>query len=305
MNDFIAYHSAEKMGYEYEHRPGKTFSFLSNKPRKLLEGAIGHRVWVITSSRGPDRRMIYRLAGFYMPSEVVDDEGCYVIRGERGIHLAEPVEVSFLPWFLRLFKEQNRFSYGFSRIRDGRIVDELQRVLDEQAAAFSLVDEEGVAANQQTDFPRVTRLMRLLGRLQSVDRPPTPKVMRKIRRVYELYERPSSHTRFVKQSRGSTCQLCRDPGFLKRNGHRYCEVHHLFHLSKNPPPSCLAPEYLVVLCATCHRRMHYADVGEPIRENGGWRIRVDDSEYHFVTNDDTRMAGAKSSGPGPIGEADA
>jgi len=43
----------------------------------------------------------------------------------------------------------------------------------------------------------------------------------------------------------------------------------------------LAPEYLVVLCATCHRRMHYANVGEPIRDNKGWRVCVDGTEVLF------------------------
>jgi hypothetical protein len=27
--------------------------------------------------------------------------------------------------------------------------------------------------------------------------------------------------------------------------------------------------------------MHYADVGEPIREETGWRVRVDDTEHRF------------------------
>jgi hypothetical protein len=66
-----------------------------------------------------------------------------------------------------------------------------------------------------------------------------------------------------------------------RNGQRYCEAHHLFHLSKNPPPECLGPEYLVVLCATCHRRMHYADVGEPVRQGQAWQVRVDDEEVLY------------------------
>ena len=68
---------------------------------------------------------------------------------------------------------------------------------------------------------------------------------------------------------------------MKRNGNRYCEVHHLFHLSKNPPPACLGPEYLVVLCATCHRRIHYAIVSDPLRTANGWRVRIDDKDVLF------------------------
>jgi predicted HNH restriction endonuclease len=70
---------------------------------------------------------------------------------------------------------------------------------------------------------------------------------------------------------------------LKRDGKRYCEVHHLFHLSGDPPSECLAPDYLVVLCANCHRRMHYARVSDPVRIDGGWSIKVDDEPVYFVT----------------------
>lgn len=133
-----------------------------------------------------------------------------------------------------------------------------------------------------TDTPKIAQLRLRLKELQFGRKPQTPAVLRKIRRILKVYERPSPITRYVKRTRGATCQLCGELGFVKRNGKRYCEVHHLFHLSENPPPNCLAPEYLVVLCATCHRRMHYADVGEPIREENGGRVRVDGTEHRFV-----------------------
>ena len=110
----------------------------------------------------------------------------------------------------------------------------------------------------------------------------SPATLRKVQRVIEAYERPSSITNQVKKGRGDTCQLCGRRGFVKRDGTRYCEVHHLFHLSKAPPPECLTPEFIVVLCANCHRRMHYADVGEPVRVQDGWTMRVDDTEVIFV-----------------------
>jgi hypothetical protein len=126
------------------------------------------------------------------------------------------------------------------------------------------------------DSRAIQHFRRQLQELQQSGRPQAPETLRRVQRLLQSYERPSPITRYVKRTRGSTCQLCGDPGFLMRNGRRYCEVHHLFHLSKNPPPACLGPEYLVVLCATCHRRMHYADIGEPVREAEAWRVRVDD-----------------------------
>ncbi len=118
--------------------------------------------------------------------------------------------------------------------------------------------------------------------LHEIGKPSTPKALRRFVRILEAFERPSPITRYVKNTRGRTCQLCGDLGFVMRNGQRYCEAHHVFQLSKNPPPECLAPEYLVILCATCHRRMHYAKVGEPVQIPGGWRVVVDGKPTDFV-----------------------
>jgi hypothetical protein len=133
------------------------------------------------------------------------------------------------------------------------------------------------------DSPEIAALRAKLSELQRPGRPITPEKLKEIQRVLTTYERPNPITNYVKRTRGSTCQLCGYEGFRKRNGKLYCEVHHLFHLSENPPPACLGPEYLIVLCATCHRRMHYAEVGEPVREEEGWRVRVDSEETMFET----------------------
>lgn len=133
------------------------------------------------------------------------------------------------------------------------------------------------------DSPEVRQLKQELDTLQQPTVPPTPETIREVQRILKAYERPACITRYVKRVRGTTCQVCGFPGFKKRNGEMYCEVHHLFHLSSKPPAACLAPEYLIVVCATCHRRMHYADVSDPIRETGVWRVRIDNEKYTFQT----------------------
>ena len=155
-------------------------------------------------------------------------------------------------------------------------IDPLNRTVAGHVVRMLRDDE--VSSN---DSPEIAQLERELDKLQSL--PKTPETLRRIQHVLKTYERPRSITRHVKRTRGATCQLCGELGFVKKNGMRYCEIHHIFHLSKNPPPKCLKPEYLVVLCATCHRRMHYADVGEPVRDGDGWRFRLDDIEHRFVT----------------------
>jgi 5-methylcytosine-specific restriction protein A len=130
-----------------------------------------------------------------------------------------------------------------------------------------------------TDPPKVIKLKRQLAQVEK--EPPTPDRLKVVQRLLKIYERPSRITRYVKRKRGSRCQLCDEEGFVKRDGTRYCEVHHLFHMSTNPPPDALGAEYLVVLCATCHRRMHYANVGEPRRTASGWQVSVDGVEVEF------------------------
>jgi len=111
----------------------------------------------------------------------------------------------------------------------------------------------------------------------------SPLVLRLIKRILESYERPSVVTNYVKRTRGDSCQVCGMPGFLKRDGSRYCEVHHLFHLANDPPAECLSPEYVVVVCANCHRRMHYADVTTPISTSEGWKVTIDGDEIRLRT----------------------
>ncbi len=83
------------------------------------------------------------------------------------------------------------------------------------------------------------------------------------------YERPNRVTKFVKERLGATCQICGLDGFLMRNGKAYCEVHHLFHLAKRLPGS-LSPSQLIVVCSTCHRKLHYTPTTDPVEVDGIW-----------------------------------
>ena len=241
MSAFIAYHSAEVMGYEYEHQPGDTFSFFSRKPRTFLEKAIGQWAWVITGVRGPDRRMVYRLAGFYIPSEVVTDGDGYVIRGERGTHLARPPEVTSLPWFSKLHRKQNKFSYGFNPIGDANIVDELQRLFDEHTTTTAAHGQQPIPLADEVATP--SRFFEGATRQISVN----------------VYERnPYARQRCIEHY-GCRCAVC---GFdfeavYGELGRGYIHVHHLM------PLSAIREEYeidpiadLRPICPNCHAMIH-------------------------------------------------
>lgn len=52
------------------------------------------------------------------------------------------------------------------------------------------------------------------------------------------------------------CQICRST-FAKKDGNPYSESHHLIPLGQRGADK---PANVVILCATCHRKMHYADI---------------------------------------------
>jgi hypothetical protein len=127
MNNYVAYHSTEVMGYEYGQgkRTGE-FGFLSRKSRTYLDKAIGCDVWVVTGTRDKARRMIYRLAAVYQPDAVREHGDRFRVVGKRGRIFKPPVVLNDLPWFQTLLREQNRFSFGFSRIQSEVVIAALR-----------------------------------------------------------------------------------------------------------------------------------------------------------------------------------
>ena len=129
MSDFIAYHSAKVMGREYSVPKDGRFHWWSGKSEVFLRSAISCRVWVV-SSKLDVRPTSFRLAGMFKPTDILPESGGYGIIGV-GTAFEPTVEVTALPWFLDLRREQNNFSFGFARIRGESIVTELERILTE------------------------------------------------------------------------------------------------------------------------------------------------------------------------------
>jgi hypothetical protein len=103
------------------------------------------------------------------------------------------------------------------------------------------------------------------------------------RSIAARYERPNAVTNAVKQSRSSKCQVCLKKGFVMKNGNEYCEVHHVFHLAKQLPGT-LSPKHLVVVCADCHRKLHYAECTEPEEVNNSWTFVLAGAEITIPIN---------------------
>jgi 5-methylcytosine-specific restriction protein A len=79
----------------------------------------------------------------------------------------------------------------------------------------------------------------------------TPKA---IRRVTRIMQRNYKLARILKDLYKGRCQICQST-FKMRNGENYSEGHHVIPLGEKGAD---LPSNFVVLCATCHKKMHYS-----------------------------------------------
>lgn len=68
------------------------------------------------------------------------------------------------------------------------------------------------------------------------------------------YVRDSKVRDLVLKRAGGVCESCGNPGFLKRDGTRYLETHHVISLSEQGPDKV---HNVLALCANDHRRAHF------------------------------------------------
>ncbi len=108
-------------------------------------------------------------------------------------------------------------------------------------------------------------------------------VPHKRRVVSEQVARPGIVTDYLKQLHNDICQLCGEQGFLQRNGTRYIEAHHILELHRLIPGSYCS-DNIVVVCPTCHRKLHYASINYELLDDGRVEVCINGMAYHFVRN---------------------
>jgi 5-methylcytosine-specific restriction enzyme A len=75
-------------------------------------------------------------------------------------------------------------------------------------------------------------------------------------RMSGSYVRDAKVRELVLKRAGGLCEECNEPGFLKPGGKRYLETHHVISLSEQGADKL---HNVIALCATDHRRAHYAE----------------------------------------------
>jgi hypothetical protein len=96
------------------------------------------------------------------------------------------------------------------------------------------------------------------------------------KKVVNAINRPSVISNKIKELYGSKCMICGYSGFEKKNGGKYAEVHHMIELNKQAPKT-LQSWNVIVVCPTCHRKLHYGKVDSEFL-NPGWKININGNE---------------------------
>jgi hypothetical protein len=99
----------------------------------------------------------------------------------------------------------------------------------------------------------------------------------------ERVGRPNAITDYLKALHKHTCQICRQAGFAQSNGALYSEAHHIIPLHQLIPGSLLS-DNIVIVCPTCHRKLHYAHVTYEGLDTQNVVIRINAVQYTFARN---------------------
>ena len=108
-------------------------------------------------------------------------------------------------------------------------------------------------------------------------------VPHKRRVISEQIARPGVVTDYLKQLRNYTCQLCAEQGFSQRNGTFYIEAHHISELHRLLPGSYCS-DNIVVVCATCHRKLHYAQISYELINDTHIEVIINGKAHQFERN---------------------
>lgn len=104
----------------------------------------------------------------------------------------------------------------------------------------------------------------------------------------ERIARPGTVSNILRKIHNHVCQLCQLPGFKKRNGKPYAEVHHVVELHKLMPGSYCS-DNLIVVCPTCHKKLHYAYTELRLIDDKSFEINFGDGFWITVNRNQVQI----------------
>jgi hypothetical protein len=243
---FVAYHNAEKMGYDYG--PSGEYAFSSRKALTFLNQTVGETVWAINGSRLNTRKTTYTLCAVYIPDQVIDADDAeldYIVAGSIGHDFDPPIELTPLPWFSGFLKLQSNFSLGINEIRDAGVIEQLT------AVAKGIVISSLSASFEY-------------GRLSDIDifdievTEGQAKYVSHLRRERNRAVIEAKKAQALAKHGRLLCEVCNFDfaAFYGAFGEGFCEVHHTVPLAALEGTRVTTVAELAVLCSNCHRVVH-------------------------------------------------
>jgi hypothetical protein len=153
LGHFVGYHNTEKWGTWQTARKGQLDSFFTAK-HYHPETLVGNWFWAIQAIGSPRR---FRLVNFGRIERITKRKRPAPHKGLGNVIwfrtrqiLNKSFDVTDLPWFRELHKEQQSFRHGLSRIRSKRVITVLERFLKGRFVNRSL----GVATQRRSKRTR-------------------------------------------------------------------------------------------------------------------------------------------------------
>lgn len=101
--------------------------------------------------------------------------------------------------------------------------------------------------------------------------------------VSERVARPGAISDYIKKLNSFSCQICGQTGFDQKNGAKYIETHHISPLHQLLRGSYCS-DNIIVVCPTCHMKLHYAEVTYQLLQNNALEIQINGHKHIVKRN---------------------
>ncbi|HUP77181.1 MAG TPA: hypothetical protein VM260_01380 [Pirellula sp.] len=242
MKNYVSYHSAERIGYEYSG--ANPFSLVTSKSIKNIEG---NRVWSISGHGNPRE---YWLRETWIADEVGEEEdgGDFTryVKGTEGYCFLPPVHLNVLPWFRDFVESRVNFSIGFGAMQEA-FVEKFESLLESHREEIAVQPSYDDLPGDDSNYPE--------GSVSQVLR--------------NSYERSEAARDACIRHHGTTCVVCCF-NFGQKYGPKVEGLIHVHHLREL---SAIGKLYLVdpildlrPVCPNCHAVIHSCSPAMSIQE---------------------------------------
>lgn len=101
--------------------------------------------------------------------------------------------------------------------------------------------------------------------------------------ISEQIARPGLISDYLKNLLDYNCQICDVKGFHQRNNSLYAETHHIMELHELIRGSYCS-DNIIVVCPTCHKKLHYAEVNYNIDLKNEIVITINGDKHNLRRN---------------------